>query len=372
MAVYTYFACELTTGRVVSELPLAAFSGERHLKGGAMSASMALVGRVDGSDLLAYTTPGKYTIVAERDGVIMGEWIIWKRSRINDFSPVQLFGNEVISYLSHRILANIDPGQVSPFYQLVYKQTDQAAIANAMAQTGFRGRGLTGAGAVTMNYVTPATGVRRDRTYLAGEASIGQRLAELGNVIGGFDVTIEAAWSSVGGFRYVARTFTTWYPQAGLIRPFMFDMGGTVRAGQAGNALSFSLDEDAIILAGGGWAVGSDAKLVYAYSDRLASRGYPFLEVAGSYTDITTTDALGDKARAELVESAVLPPTLSVLADGEPGIGDYQLGDQVSVNVEPSTNFPGGFQTTVRIIGWTLKPPNEGAEVIDLAIDGGQ
>lgn len=360
---YTYFVCELTSGRLVAELPLTEFSGERNLAGdGAMTARLLLADKPAevARDYLEHTDPGRFTIVAERDEQIVGEWIIWKRSRNNDSTPISLFGNELLSYLKHR---QIDTR--------TFKGADQIAIAETLAAFGFGAQG-PGDVVVEVGGGTPS-GMRRDRAYLLAEATVGQRLAELGAVLDGFDMTIVSSWVERAGVRYIRRQFRTFYPRAGLDLPFTFDMPAP--GGRGGNLLSFALDEDATTLADQALAIGGSgegaARLVgRASGTTLVGRGYPWLEVAGSWTDVITQPTIDAKARDLLADARtpILPPTMRVLADGEPALGDYQLGDRVTANVAPSPNFPAGYTGRVRILGWTVSPPREGVETVDLVI----
>ena len=363
MATYTYFLAELTTGRVVGEVALAGFSGERNLAGdGAISANLHL-GALTGparQDAIDLTAPGRFSIVADRDGMPVGEWVIWKRTRANDSSPVGLFGKEFASYLDRRQVETRS-----------YAQVDQISIAESLVFGALQSQS---AGVVTADVGGGAlSGVPRDRVYLLGEASVGQRLAELGQVLGGFDYQFTYTWQTLGGVRYIARRFQTSYPRAGFDRPMLFEQASPGQRG--GNMLAFSLDEDATGLADQVFTIGaSDANEVrllgVAQSVALTSQGYPFMQRARSWTDVSVAATINAKARDLLAgsASAVLPPTMVVLADGDPGLGEYQLGDRVRLQVGPSINFPVGYATRVRILGWTVSPPAQGPELVTLTI----
>ena len=364
LVAYTFLVCELTTGRVVAELPLTDFSGERNLDGdGTLTAKLPLAHLPADvrKDYLEHTDPGRYTIVAERDDQILGEWIIWKRSRANDAQPIGLFGAEVLSYLKHRLLDS-----------RTYRNIEQVSIAEALASFGFGAQG-PGDVAVEVGGGVPS-GRRRDRVYVFAEASVGQRLAEVSAVLDGFDMTIVNSWVDRAGVRYIRRQFKTYYPRAGLDRSMLFEM--PVPGGRGGNLLAFNLDEDATILADQAVAIGSGGEddtprlLGIASGTSLVGRGYPWLEVAGSWTDVSVPATINAKARDMLAaaRSPILPPTMTVLADGQPGLGDYNLGDRVNVDIAPSYNFPAGYTSRVRILGWTVAPPNEGVETVELVI----
>lgn len=360
---YNYLLCEVTTGKVVGDVVPSAFSGQRLLVGaGSMSASIPLSGlsMQACSDLIGLTTPGKYSIVAERDGQPLGEWIIWKRSRTNTFSAISLFGNEMLSYLDHRLTKTV-----------TYTQQDQTSvIAYELAMDGFR-RAV--AGVITIDTYTSLSGQLRDRTYLVAEATIGQRLSELGAVIGGFDYTVEISWTVRNGARYIRRIFVTSYPRAGQDRDMIFEMPGP--DGSRGNMLAFQMDEDGAVLADEAFAIGgasvTNPRLIgTATQTTLAAQGFPMLQTVGSWTNVVTQATITDKA-LELVRnaaSAVMPPVMLVYADGEPSIGDYSLGDRVNALLDPSPNFPTGYAGQVRILGWTISPPLAGPETVALTV----
>lgn len=375
---YTFYACTLTTGRVMTELPLDGFTGSVHLSGGQFTASLSLAGlsRQARIDLVEATTPGKYTVVADRDGQVAGEWIIWKRTRPNSFGAISITGSEVVSYLGRRAI-----GQVS------FDQVEQLVIARTLAEQGFRYYGDADVpGAVAMDIpVPPASGELRSRTYEQAETYILERLTELSQVINGFEFTVRTVWQSVGGIRYVQRTFLIHYPRAGLDLDHTLDMGSQVFpslpgqstvAGQGGAAVSFSMDEDASRVASTVFAVGSSNEdgrtLGQAENVALLAQGYPALTLIGTWGSVVRQETIDSHAQAYLnvSQSAEVPPQVSIFVDGDPGLSDLNLGDRVWVSLDPSPNFPYGHLARVRILGWDLAPPVAGREVATLQVTG--
>lgn len=147
-------------------------------------------------------------------------------------------------------------------------------------------------------------------------------------------MTVETDWTTLGGFRYVKRTFTAWHPQAGRPCPFVFDTTSPGENNNGGNIVEFSMDEDRAILSDRAWAIGANSMATFVSSDTLVGQGIP-LGFALSFTDITTQASLGEKATNKLTPSTVLPPKLLVLADGDPGLGDLR-----SATASPSTSTP--------------------------------
>lgn len=354
MSEWAYYAVELISGQVVVDLPLVDFSGEVSLAGGPMSAKLPLLDLSAGerTAMLDSTIPGRYTVLAVRDGIVRGEWIIWQRSRANDLTTVNLSGTEVKSFLERR---------VSP--TRTYSQIDQLDIAQDLVVTGF-GPSPQGNGAVAISVGTyTASGQKRDREYRLCDGSIGQRLKELGEVINGFDTWIESTWT--GGAQQtptVTRTVRFGYPRAGSDQDQVIEDR---------NVLSFELAEDAKDLASRTYTIGDSGLISQYEDDALITVGrMPYLERSSSYTTVSQQATLDSYARAlwDDSQTSALPGALTVLADAKPGIGDWSLGDVVTILLEESVNFPTGVRVDVRIVGWTYKPPRNGPETLALAI----
>lgn len=362
MPQYSFLACELTSGRVIAELPLTAVSAQRHLTGGQFGADLNLAGRdlERCRDLLYATAPGRTSVAVSRDGKCMGEWRITKRTRGNNYGPIKLQGAEVVSYLDRRLTVAAN-----------YAQVDQLTIARTMVRAAVAG-GPGGVGAVALSVPIVTSGVLRDRRYKVAEATVGQRLRELADVNGGFDYTIETQFGSIAGAQGVIRTMQLAYPLAGIVQPFMFEQAAAGRRG--GNIAAFAMDEDASALASQFWAIGAgedaDQVLGTASNLTLTAAGYPYMQGSGSWSSVSVQATIDGYARAgvDLAQIVEVPPTVTVLADGSPALGDYQLGDRCAFNVESSPQFPDGYVTAARILGWTLRPPTAGPEVVDLEI----
>ena len=378
MSVYTYFACELTTGRVLGEIPATGFTGTVKLDGtGEMSFTLNLASFPEARrrDLLFATTPGRVSIVLDRDGAPVGEWILWKRRRSNDFAPISLSGTEIMSY-----------GQTQQIAAVTYVALDQATIASNMAQQIFGTPGAAGSVAMTVEIPAP-TGVLAARRYERYEGSIGDKLVELSSADNGFDYTVTQQWSMTPGARYVQRTWRLAYPTAGTDRSFALDQASSrytldpdspvdVIASQGGAILDIAMDEDGHRLASVAYALGAgegfDKTIGIASNDKLVAQGYPRMVTTESYSTVNQLPRATALARALLANSQdpAVPPELSIRGDADPGIADLNLGDRVRATVEPSINFPDGLNRKVRVLGWTFDPPESGPEVIKLLIDG--
>lgn len=365
---WQFFAAEITTGNIVYDLPLVEFSGEVSLLGkGSMAAKLPLahLSLDQAQQLLGITQPGRCSIVAARDSVVRGEWAIWGRARSNDYSQITLSGNEMLSVAEHRLMP-----------ALTYTDTEQLDIAKDLVTTAFRGSDWppVGAGAVS-HVIAPyvASGQPRDRSWVNLDGTVGQRLKELSEVENGFDVTITPSWRSAGTSG-VTRTVQFFHPRAGTTIDVIFDMAGIgVTPGfspfpTGGNILTFRMSEDGTALASRTYSVGKDAAVGTFHDVNLVTNGYPFYEAVASYTTVSEQGTLDAYAKALWEDSQRLEQPIegTVLADSEPGLGDFGLGDVATVHLDPTPNFPAGYDGKVRITGWSLKPPASGPEFIVL------
>lgn len=367
---WQFYACEVTTGKVTTDLPLVDFSGEVSLLGkGAMSAKlpMAHLSYTQRRSLLDGTQPGRASVIALRDGTVQGEWVIWTRTRSNDFGSVDLKGNEILSYGDRRLMQAWS-----------WSQVDQLHIAADLVGAMFSGSLVApvGAGAVVMTidpYVL--SGQLRDRSWAALDGTIAARLRELAEVDGGFDLVFHPAWRATGTAG-IDRHCTLYYPRAGTDTGQVLEMAGAgFGQGQpvgGGNILDFHQDENGSGLASRAYAVGEtqgDTALIGIYQDiTLIDQGWPFLETSASYTTVKLQPTIDAYARALWQDSQRLedPVPGSILADTAPVVGSYALGDVMTVHLDPSVNYPDGFDGKVRILGWTFKPPAAGVESITL------
>lgn len=359
---YLFYAVELRTGEIVVDLPLSSFTGEVSLTGGGMSAELPLLD-LDvplRQQMLDSTIPGRYSIVALRNGVVAGEWIIWQRSRNDDTAPVDLSGEEIISFLDQRVMA-----------ARTYSQIEQFTIASELITLGF-GASPHGNGAVAMS-IAPfsPTGKKRDREYKMVDGTIGGRLKELSEVIDGFDYYVTSTWTGNAGEKAkITRQVNLLYPRAGSDQDIVFEVAASGFGLGGGSIVNFTLVEDGRELASRAYSVGQNVIGSFEDDSLITLYAYPFLEKSQSNTTVTEQGTVDEYAKALWTESQrnALPGKLDILADAEPGYGSFQLGDVVTVLIEESVNFPIGARVDVRVLGWSLKAPASGPEVMSLTV----
>lgn len=343
---WTFYAVSVVTGQMITELPLVDASIQVRLESaGSFSAKLPLGQYAllsDAQQLIDATTPGKYSVVLDLDGVIIGEWVIWKRARNVESDVIDLSGSEVISMLDHRIM-----------WSWSWANTEQFVIATALAREGFIGNPSGITAQVSFPAYVPS-GQLRDRSYVALDGTIGTRLRELSQVDGGFDYWLTTAWDPVSALLAVKRDFTLAYPRAGVDQLFTFELGANLAAAQ--------LDEDAVNLASRAFALGQTTNDVLLYGQKqdltLVNDGFPLMDRSGSWTSVTDQATIDHYAQSLLADSQniSMPLNAKIFLDQDPVFGEYHLGDRVELTSPPSAVFPGGVRRLVRIVGWDIQP----------------
>lgn len=393
MATYRYLACDLTTGNVRLEVPLVQVSAGRQLNSpGAFRASMPLAGlrNLDGTPNIGLqkacydaTEAKRSTIVVVRDGVAMGEWRITGRpSRKNDGSPVQLEGEYITGYfsevipsftgLSGDLPAGGYPGPTSP---TPGPGTDQLLIAwdlaaqcadpitSTTAPPGSRGLAMAmpARGAHLSGVLLTETDWATQTNTVAAMTQTIQQLAP------GFDWDIDVGLNGDG--TQVMRTWSVSYPQRGL------DAGVIVlqpeQGGQGGQITDFNASEDGSLLATQIIGMGAGQPAIVARSNNTGLvAAFPLMQKVVSESATTDPNMLQAQANAAALnaQTALVPPELTLLADGYPQLGSYSEGDYLTVQIGPSPNFPYGYQQKVRITGFVIAPPVAGDEFVVLTV----
>ncbi|MFP3968590.1 hypothetical protein SMC26_40270 [Actinomadura fulvescens] len=266
--------------------------------------------------------PGRVICHVYRGAQIWGTYLIWTATPAGDERgnvSVEIQGATLESYLDHRQIWT----DVPPFVQV-----DQTAIAQQLIAHMQAGGGAASIGLVPLD--TPS-GVRRDRTYKASEAATyGQRLAELANVVDGFEYMIRTFVDPATGKR--ARQFVT-----------------AARLGQSdtdhvftrpGNVVSWSYPSDAAAAATR-WRARGDTKQddltadsepllgsIHTAADLIAA-GWPYLDHTEDYQGVTQVATLDDYARwwRDTRSGVIRIPQARVRLDEAPSFTPDRLGD---------------------------------------------
>lgn len=360
MPRYAYKAVNWRTGRVVADLPLTAGSFQCHLTGGRMDASLPLAQLALPAshsdrwapcrDMLGATTPDLNTVLLVRDGKIMGEWMIWTRERSNTKDPVKLGGVQVQSWLEH----------VAVDGWTKRTNRDALTVAHDLAQLALdRPPGID---AMTVASVGTSGNVIPTVEYPDGSNYIGKLIDDLADGINGFDWWIDTQWDPDQATPHVKRTIRFGYPRRGRALQAYIDLPRFV-PGQSG--IEFSLTEDGTQVATAVYVTGTgegDTQLVSRglNSDLFAT--YPIMDRIDSRADQDQQVLLDAYSAAEAAASRSpdLPTSVTLRADGDLQLGSYEPGDSLLAKAEACANFPDGYQAMVRILGYTMTPPQDG------------
>ncbi len=366
---YTYeFADLLTDALVCKDLDLRDVSYSRRIsEAGEFSASVDIVNPVTAAKVARIvprhpedlsTGPGRTVCHVYRNGVVWGSYVIWAASVSRQGKgaiTVSLSGSSLESYLSHVKIRD----------DITYEGWDQIDIARdlitRMQSTPRYNLGL--------QFQDGVSGVTRDRTYLASEASTyGERLAELGNVENGFEWAIQTI-DNGDGTR--TRVLTWGYPKLG-------NAATSHKFTEPGNVLSWQEDIDS--LRGGtafqarGESINEDASET---SEPLVSQvvvagphidaGWPGLDVTADYNSVSEIDTLDAYAQwwASERAGAVRVHQATVRLPANTSFGPGNLGDSVTLMLVndwwPVVDGAASFAKTWRVVGMDFKPPQKGS-----------
>jgi hypothetical protein len=145
--------------------------------------------------------------------------------------------------------------------------------------------------------------------------------------------------------------------------------------GAASNIVALSWPGDGkqfatrVIGVGGAATTGGVPIRSTATNTTLLDQGYPLICSTVSRTDVTVQADLDTIVEAELLSrsSALVDPTITVLADAFPAFGDWRVGDECRVRIFGDPRWPDGLDVYARIIGYRARP-RPSAETVDLIL----
>lgn len=339
----TWLACNLLTGRIITELPNLTGGNVQRILGKYTSTSFTLPIPLTGPDAIGErafqaTAYGRTFLVPVVNDVPSAGFIILRRKGGTD-ATLALGCASLEVYLNRRY---------TPTLSLV--DTDEADIARALVQH-------TNTFGIGYEIDAPRTGTLRTRRYKdSDDHKVYRDLRELMGVRGGPEWTVDVDWAD-GTQREVAKIFRL-RKRIGQDRPaVLFDS-------QSESDTTYTYDEDYTDGKGANHVTATSSGEGNArpegdsgsFADNVPA-GWPLYEqrITPS-TSIKNEDTLVEHARAErdltlygartfdLENRWWAPPRLNV---------DYKLGDTVQWEVV-GHRHPAGFRSSGRIIGWDL------------------
>lgn len=206
----------------------------------------------------------------------------------------------------------------------------------------------------------PISGRVRDRTYHTYEfKQVFEALLQLSEVIDGFDFAIDVRYNNNVPEKYLNLS----YPRRGRTADenrYVFDY---VDRGK-GLVRGYQYPEDGTRMTTHTYAIGAgegDAMLIAsAVNQDLIDQGYPILEDAYSYKDITKLSTLVGHAEADAaaLQEPFINPKIRTTIMGPPPLGSYMTGDEFYLNFKDA-RFPEGIKIPYRLLAWTANQEDD-------------
>jgi len=186
----------------------------------------------------------------------------------------------------------------------------------------------------------------------------------------GFDFNIKVAYDGDGN---PTKTLQLGYPRLGNTYSAT-SASVPVFTLPAGNIVQYNYKEDGSKAVNSLYATGAgsnEGKLVVSYQDTTkTAAGWPLLEDAVNYSNITDPVWLTGIATGQTLAASYPPQTIQVVAPPylDPVFGTYNLGDQARLVITDNF-YPGEFDGNYRIIGINVTPgENNAGERVTLTL----
>lgn len=371
VATYTYLAADLATNNILAELPLSGVRFSRVLNDAGTFSGQLKLGdpKVARLDPARATEPARTCVFVARDGVILGDYIIWTTSYDSDTQTLQIAGADPLSYFDHRKILPVLPGvldiQTVARQSIAFSLADQLAIARTLVTTAQSHTG--GSIGVTVDATVTSTTLR-DITYNGYELrNVGDGLRDLSALQGGPDFYFDATY--IGGVP--TRRLILGNPRLGATDPGdnVFEHGA--------NLLKFTQPRDGSQMVTRFFAVGdgtdADTPIAIAEDTSRYGDGWRLLEDSASFSGTITPADLQGHANAEQAarRKPVVLPTLTAYGAGKPAVGEYMPGDAIRRVVPAGCDpyFPAGNDITLRLIAFEVTPADGNQlESVDLTV----
>lgn len=364
MPEYRYYATDILTGQVISDLPLYGVWCQRLLsKSGQFTGTFKLdTGYYDDTGLLEASEPGLRAVTVVRNGGIIWQGPLWSRTYSSQSKTCQLTGMTWES-IFERVLLETD---------FIYTPTEQVTLFKNLIDRIQSQDGNNFGFDTTLVAAYPATGITREITLPAYEDHYASDA--LDNMIGvarGLDYTIEV--QETGVLDQPKKVIRIGYPQLGNVSasPIMvYDYPGSITeywypesasAGGVKQATSGSGTSDDIKPRRRGTNTG------------LRAAGYPSWWQVNGYTHLFDQQAVDDRNAEDIAKKSipVTVPTFTLKPDIAAGFDQWNaLGDSFMVHIEDA-RFPRGKDIISRMIGWELSTADsDTSESLSLVIEG--
>lgn len=350
MSRFRFWAVEALSGDVVGEFRLVGRSSwSCRFGGGTFRAGVSLGhlrtrngsgpdwGAVD--RVMSWCTGGRFNVVVSQGSRTVGEWLIFSHEPTTADGVVPISGFEWDGYPAFRSLNSI--------YK--YDDVEQLTIAKDLLEDVF----LSFQHELNLDVPTPTpSGVKRDLDYKNQSAYYGDLLDEISLPDDGFDWRVKPSlvWQNGAPVR-VDRTINYGHPHLQRSTDLVVDHDGP--GARSGNCPSFTQGYDfaraAQSVYGIGTGEGSKRLIVGLTDNTLANQGYLATTKHVSFPSVKKVSTLTNLTRGELVAAQELRDPMQARLMIEKLPNWPQVGDQVSLDIEPTFAFPDGVTGTARL-----------------------
>jgi hypothetical protein len=185
LADYRYYAVDLLTNTILSEIPFVDVTYGRALsKAGSFSGSIPIVEANAHLNLYENTMPGKTAIYILRNGVCVWGGIIWSRSYSPTSKELTVDGAEFLSYLYHRMVWQTLYYGSEPYYcsryvaasgtATVYTSTEHEFLVGDVVKVYALNNALNGTHVITAIPSASSFSFASTETLLLSQSDIGQ------------------------------------------------------------------------------------------------------------------------------------------------------------------------------------------------------
>ena len=361
---YRYLFADLVTNQILAELPLTGVSFTSVLNGAGMFSGSMLVSDATQSYLNIWgaTQPARTALYVERfsDGgtpTLVWGGIVWARDYNSTSQHITLNASEFESYFDRRRIIAITGTTGSQ----VYKNVDPLLIARTLIQNAQLSP-VTANSKIGVVTGTETSSAMVSKTYYDAELkSILVAVQDLSHAsTSGFDFKIKVAYD--GAFN-PTKTFTIGYPRLGTAYSSSNATAPVLEF--PGNVIEYTLLEDGTLASNFIYAVGAgngQGKLNrYQYDSAQYAAGWPLLEGATNYGDVSNQALLDNLALGQLNAVKNPPQSLKITYPPyvDPILGSYNLGDDVRVRI--NDDRAGQVDDYFRIVSIAVTPGENNA-----------
>jgi hypothetical protein len=339
MATYRYLFADLLTNTIIGELPLTNVNFTQQLNASGTFTGTLLLSGVDAEtyNVDASTIPARTAVYVDRDGTLIWGGILWGRDYDSKSQTLKLQAREFESYFERRRITT-----TTVFNAVDQLTAVQNLITNAQAALG---------GNIGVQLGGETSGVTITRTFYGYERkTVYSAIQDLSKALDGFDFRIYVYYDSNGN---PAKLLKLGYPRLGEVYT---PTSLTIPVFQLpGNIVEYTYPEDGSIAANTVYALGAgsnEGKLISTAVDgEKLAEGWPLLEEAPNYSDISNSTLLLQLAQGQVAVVSYPPTTikLSQTPTMDPILGSYEIGDDARF-IALDDRFPNGIDSIYRVI----------------------